>query len=141
MTKVTAHEVAEENITANAICPGYVLTPLVRAQIDAQAKAHGIDRGAVIRDVLLGRQPNKKFATVAEINALTVFLASDAAASITGTALPVNGGLTAYQKRPDAQIHHYRRTGVERRPLGGAWAGYLRVSGWRRTCGPSGGRP
>ena len=129
LTKVTAHEAVGENISATAICPGYVLTPLVRAQIDAQAKAHGIDRGAVIRDVLRGRQPNKKFATVAEIGALTVFFASDAAASITGTALPVNGGLTAYQKRPDAQIHQYRRTGEERRPVGGAWAGYLMFQG------------
>jgi len=96
LTKVTALETAEENITANAICPGYVLTPLVEAQIDAQAQAHGIEREAVIRDVLLAQQPNKTFATVAEIGALCAFLASDAAASITGTAIPVDGGWTAH---------------------------------------------
>lgn len=96
LTKVTALETAEENITANTICPGYVLTPLVEKQIDAQAVAHGIAREAVIRDVLLAQQPNKKFATTSEIGALAVFLASDAAASITGIALPVDGGWTAH---------------------------------------------
>jgi 3-hydroxybutyrate dehydrogenase len=96
LTKVTALETAEENITCNAICPGYVWTPLVEAQIDAQAKSHGVPREAVIRDVLLARQPNKRFATVEEIGALAVFLAGEAAASITGTALPVDGGWTAH---------------------------------------------
>ena len=67
--------------------PGYVYTPLVEAQIDSQAKAHGISREKVIHDVLLAQQPNKHFAAVEELGALTVFLASDAAASITGTAL------------------------------------------------------
>jgi 3-hydroxybutyrate dehydrogenase len=96
LTKVTALETAEEGITCNAICPGYVYTPLVEAQIDGQAKAHGISREAVIHDVLLAQQPNKRFATVEELGALTVFLASDAAASITGIALPVDGGWTAH---------------------------------------------
>jgi hypothetical protein len=72
---------AEQGITCNAICPGYVYTPLVEAQIEGQAKAHGIPREQVIRDVLLAQQPNKRFATVEEIGALTVFLASEAAAS------------------------------------------------------------
>jgi len=96
LTKVTALENAEQGITANAICPGYVWTPLVEKQIDEQAAAHGISREKVIRDVLLASQPNKRFATVEEMGQLTVFLCSPAAASITGTALPVDGGWTAH---------------------------------------------
>ncbi|MBR1197249.1 3-hydroxybutyrate dehydrogenase [Bradyrhizobium sp. AUGA SZCCT0240] len=96
LTKVAALETSEEGITCNAICPGYVYTPLVEAQIDGQARAHGISRDQVIHDVLLAQQPNKRFATVEELGALAVFLASDAAASITGIALPVDGGWTAH---------------------------------------------
>jgi 3-hydroxybutyrate dehydrogenase len=96
LTKVIALETAEANITCNAICPGYVYTPLVEAQIEDQAKAHGIPREQVIRDVLLAQQPNKRFATVEELGALSVFLASEAAGSITGVALPVDGGWTAH---------------------------------------------
>jgi len=96
LTKVTALEGAEHGVTANAICPGYVWTPLVEKQIDDQAKAHNISRDEVIRDVLLAQQPNKRFATVEEMGALAVFLASGAAASITGAALPVDGGWTAH---------------------------------------------
>jgi 3-hydroxybutyrate dehydrogenase len=95
LTRVTALETAEEDITCNAICPGYVYTPLVEAQIDGQAAAHGLPRERVIREVLLAKQPNKRFATVEEIGAVALFLASDAAASITGAALPVDGGWTA----------------------------------------------
>ena len=96
LTKVTALEVAEAGITCNAICPGYVYTPLVEAQIEGQAKSHGIPREQVIRDVLLAQQPNKRFATVEELGAFSVFLASDAAASITGTSIAVDGGWTAH---------------------------------------------
>ena len=64
LTKVTALETAEKGITCNAICPGYVYTPLVEAQIEGQAKSHGIPREQVIRDVLLAQQPNKRFATI-----------------------------------------------------------------------------
>ena len=96
LTKVTALETAAEGITCNAICPGYVYTPLVEAQIDGQARAHGISREKVIHDVLLTQQPNKRFARIEELGALTLFLASDAAASITGIALPVDGGWTAH---------------------------------------------
>ncbi len=96
LTKTVALECAEEPITCNAICPGYVLTPLVESQIDAQAAAHGISRESVIRDVLLAQQPNKRFATVEEIGAMTVFLTSGAAVSITGAAIPIDGGWTAH---------------------------------------------
>jgi 3-hydroxybutyrate dehydrogenase len=96
LTKVVALETAEQGITCNAICPGYVYTSLVEAQIGGQAKAHGISRDQIIRDVLLAQQPNKRFATVEELGALTVFLSTEAAASITGTALPVDGGWTAH---------------------------------------------
>lgn len=96
LTKVTAMETAEHGITANAICPGYVLTPLVEKQIEAQAKAHGIPRDRVIRDVLLAQQPNKQFASVEELGALTVFLCSDAAKSMTGGAITLDGGWTAH---------------------------------------------
>ena len=96
LTKVTALETAELGVTCNAICPGYVYTPLVEAQIEGQAKAHGIPRDQVIRDVLLAQQPNKRFATVDELGAFAVFLASDAAASITGASIAVDGGWTAH---------------------------------------------
>jgi len=96
LTKVTALEVAEAGVTCNAICPGYVWTPLVEKQIEDQAKSHGISRDKVIHDVLLAQQPNKKFATVEELGALCLFLSTDAGASITGTALPVDGGWTAH---------------------------------------------
>jgi len=96
LTKTVALEGAEHGITCNAICPGYVWTPLVENQIDDTAKARGISREAVIHDVLLAAQPNKRFATVEEIGALTVFLCGPGGTSITGTALPVDGGWTAH---------------------------------------------
>ncbi len=96
LTKVVALEGAELGVTCNALCPGYVWTPLVEKQIDDQAKAHKVSREQVIRDVLLAQQPNKRFATVEELGALAAFLASDTAASITGAALPVDGGWTAH---------------------------------------------
>ncbi|MCH2165077.1 MAG: 3-hydroxybutyrate dehydrogenase [Marinovum sp.] len=95
MTKVVALETAEEPITANAICPGYVLTPLVEAQIPDTMKEYNMDRDTVVRDVLLTRQPSKAFATVEQLGGTAVFLASDAAAQITGTTISVDGGWTA----------------------------------------------
>jgi 3-hydroxybutyrate dehydrogenase len=96
LTKVAALEVAETGVTCNAVCPGYVYTPLIEMQIEGQAKVHGIPREEVIRDVLLAQQPNKRFVTTDELGKIVVFLASDAAASITGTAIPVDGGWTAH---------------------------------------------
>ncbi|MBX4908961.1 MULTISPECIES: 3-hydroxybutyrate dehydrogenase [Rhizobium] len=95
-TKTIALEGAEFGVTSNAICPGYVWTPLVEHQIEDQAKSHNIPRDAVIRDVFLKDQPTRRFATVEEMGALAVFLCSDLAGSITGTAIPVDGGWTAH---------------------------------------------
>ncbi len=94
-TKVTALETAEEPITANAICPGYVLTPLVEAQIPDQMKTHNMSREDVIKKVMLDRQPSKEFATVEQMGGTAVFLCSDYAAQITGTTISVDGGWTA----------------------------------------------
>ncbi|MFU8825839.1 3-hydroxybutyrate dehydrogenase, partial [Yoonia sp.] len=95
LTKTVALELAEHGVTVNAICPGYVWTPLVEKQIPETAKARGLTEEEVMRDVLLAAQPTKKFATVEELGALAAFLTSDGAASITGAALPVDGGWTA----------------------------------------------
>lgn len=95
LTKTVALETAEHGITVNAICPGYVLTPLVERQIPETAKARGLTEEQVIRDVLLHAQPTRRFVTTEEIGALAVFLCTPGGASITGTALPVDGGWTA----------------------------------------------
>ena len=96
LTKVTALEAAESGVTCNAVCPGYVWTPLVAGQVAAQAKTHGLSERDVVREVFLKEQPTRRFATVEEIAAATAFLCSGAAASITGVALPVDGGWTAH---------------------------------------------
>ncbi len=96
LTKVVALELAEYGITCNAICPGYVRTPLVDGQIKGTADARGMSEDQVVREVMLGEQPTKRFVTVQELAALTVFLCGDAAASITGAALAVDGGWTAH---------------------------------------------
>jgi len=94
-TKTMALELAEQKITSNAICPGYVLTPLVEAQIPDQMKTHNMDRETVIREVMLEKQPTKQFVTTEQIGALAAFLCTDNAAQINGTTLSVDGGWTA----------------------------------------------
>ena len=95
-TKAAALEVAEDGITVNAICPGYVRTALVEKQIPDTAKARGITEEQVVRDVLLATQPTRQFVTVGQIAALAAFLCTDEAASITGAMLPIDGGWTAH---------------------------------------------
>jgi len=95
LTKTVALEAARGGITCNAICPGYVWTPLVEQQIEDTARARGIDRSRVIEDVLLAAQPSKRFATIEEVGALAAFLAGPMAGSITGAAIPIDGGWTA----------------------------------------------
>jgi 3-hydroxybutyrate dehydrogenase len=95
MTKAVALEVAQENITANAICPGYVWTPLVEGQVADTAKARGISEEEVKSDVLLKAQPTKEFTTVEQLGGLAVFLCADAACNITGAIMPADGGWTA----------------------------------------------
>ncbi|QEE35561.1 3-hydroxybutyrate dehydrogenase [Octadecabacter sp. SW4] len=95
MSKTVALETAQEPITCNAICPGYVLTPLVESQIPDTMKEYDMSREDVIKNVMLTRQPSKEFATVEQLGGTAVFLCSDAAAQITGTTISVDGGWTA----------------------------------------------
>ena len=94
-TKTVALEVAQSGVTANAICPGYVKTPLVEAQITDQAKARGISEEAVMRDVILAAQPTKQFVTVEQLAGLLLYLCAEAGASVNGAILSVDGGWTA----------------------------------------------
>ena len=95
LTKVVAVELAGKGVTCNAVCPGFVHTPLVEKQIEDRMKETGFDRDKTIRDVILEKQPSKQFATVEQIAASVAFLASDDAAQITGTTLSIDGGWTA----------------------------------------------
>ncbi len=94
-SKSVALELAESGITVNSICPGFVLTPLVEKQIVDLAAAQNLPREKIIRDVLLAPQPSKQFVTIEQVAALALFLASDNAQSITGSAYSIDGGWTA----------------------------------------------
>ena len=95
LTKTVGLELAQAGVTVNAICPGYVLTPLVEKQIPDTAKARGLTEEEVKRDVMLAAQPTKRFVSVEELADTAVFLCSDGAASITGTSISVDGGWIA----------------------------------------------
>lgn len=95
LTKVTALETAREDITCNAICPGYVATPLIEAQIPDTMAKYNMSREDVVEKILLERQPSKQFASVEQVGGTTVFLCSDTAGQITGTSISIDGGWTA----------------------------------------------
>jgi len=95
LTKTVALEAATYGVTVNAVCPGYVLTPLVEKQIPDTARARGITEQQVIDNVLLAAQPTKRFVTIAQVASLAAYLASDGAASITGAMLSIDGGWAA----------------------------------------------
>jgi 3-hydroxybutyrate dehydrogenase len=95
LAKVVALENATRGITCNAICPGFVLTPLVEQQIDDRARQSGASHEEATRELLREKQPTEKFTTVEDIAALAIFLCSPAASNITGASLPIDGGWTA----------------------------------------------
>ncbi|MDR3512524.1 MAG: 3-hydroxybutyrate dehydrogenase [Caulobacteraceae bacterium] len=95
LTKTAALELAEHGITCNAICPGYVKTPLVEMQIADTAKARGMTPDQVMKDVILAAQPTKKFVEFNQLTGLLLYLVSDAGASVNGALLSVDGGWTA----------------------------------------------
>jgi 3-hydroxybutyrate dehydrogenase len=95
LTKVVALETAKTGVTCNAICPGWVLTPLVKAQIEDRARRGGISIAEAELGLLIEKQPSARFTTVEELGALVVFLCGDGAANLTGAAIPVDGAWTA----------------------------------------------
>ena len=94
-TKTVALEIAQDNITCNAICPGYVETPIVEKQIADQARTRGLSREQVLKDVILGSQPTKKFVTTDQLAGLFLYLVSDLGGSANGASFSIDGGWTA----------------------------------------------
>lgn len=95
LTKTVALELAGKGVTCNAVCPGFVLTPLVEAQIEQRMREGGIDRETAVRDGILARQPSKEFVTVEQVAGAVAFLCSPDADQVTGTTLSLDGGWTA----------------------------------------------
>ncbi|MHB1103793.1 MAG: 3-hydroxybutyrate dehydrogenase [Devosia sp.] len=95
LTKTVALETAEKGITVNAICPGYVWTPLVAKQVADQAKVHGLSEADVVREIMLAPQPTRQFVQPEEVAELAAYLCGDMARSITGSAISIDGGWTA----------------------------------------------
>ena len=94
-TKTVALEVAQDGITCNALCPGYVETPIVEKQIADQARTRGMSKEAVLKDVILGSQPTKRFVTTDELTGMMLYLVSDLGASANGASFSIDGGWTA----------------------------------------------
>ena len=95
LTKTVALETAEEPITCNAICPGYVLTPIIEKQLPDQMKTHNMDRETVLREVILVKQPSRAFATIEQVAGAALFLCSPSGDQIRGTTISLDGGWTA----------------------------------------------
>ena len=95
LTKTVALEVAEKGVTVNAVCPGYVRTPLVEGQVADTARARGISEEEVVRDVMLFAQPTRKFVTIEQVAGMVTYLCSEGAANVTGAVLSMDGGWTA----------------------------------------------
>jgi 3-hydroxybutyrate dehydrogenase len=95
LTKVTALETARDGITCNALCPGFIHTAIIEGQIDKQAKASGIPRGRVVEEIILAKHATKEFVRADQVAAFVLLLCSEAGASTTGAAIPIDGGWTA----------------------------------------------
>jgi len=94
-TKTVALELAQDNITCNAICPGFVETPIVAKQIDDQARTRNMSREDVLKNIILGSQPTKKFVTTDQLVGMFLYLVSDLGASANGASFSIDGGWTA----------------------------------------------